>query len=118
MKFSGKVMKNSGRGKKIGFPTANMEAPKDLENGLFLGLANTKPALIFIGANETFDETDRRVEVYILDFDGDLYGQTIEIEVHKKIRDVIKFESKGALIEQMKKDESEARKYFSPSSQT
>ena len=112
MKFSGVVKKQSGRGKSLGFPTANIDAPATIEDGLYIGLTNKKPSLIFIGANETFGETDRRAEIYLLDFAGDLYDQQIEVETLKKIREVIRFDSKEALVEQMKKDEKEARTYF------
>ena len=112
MKFSGIVKKYLGRGKELGFPTANLEAPKNLPDGLYLGWANELRALIFIGPNKTFGETKRRAEVYILDFDQDLYGQKLEVETIKKIRDVIKFDSKEALIEQMKIDEEVARGFF------
>ncbi|OGE83535.1 MAG: hypothetical protein A3B10_03435 [Candidatus Doudnabacteria bacterium RIFCSPLOWO2_01_FULL_44_21] len=112
MKFSGIVKKYSGRGKKLGFPTANIEAPKSLEDGLYVGWTDGKPSLIFVGVNETFNETDRRAEVYILDFDQDLYEKQIQVEILKKIREVRKFDSKGALIEQMKQDEEVAREFF------
>jgi riboflavin kinase/FMN adenylyltransferase len=112
MKFKGIVKRYSGRGRQLGFPTANIQAPKDLSDGLYVGLANDKPSLIFIGANQTFGETDRRAEIYILDFNDDLYDKLIEIETLKKLRDVIKFETKEELITQMKKDEEDARLYF------
>lgn len=112
MKFSGIVKKHLGRGKKLGFPTANIEASEGFEDGIYFGLAIKKPALIFIGASETFDEHERKAEIYILDFAGDLYDQKIEIEIIKKLRENKKFDSQEALIEQMKKDESEARAFF------
>lgn len=117
MKFSGIVKKHLGRGKKLGFPTANIEAPKNVEDGLYIGFCHSvpndrKPALIFIGASETFNEHDRKAEVYILDFEGDLYGQKIEVEVLKKLRENQKFDSQEALIEQMKEDEVAAREFF------
>jgi riboflavin kinase/FMN adenylyltransferase len=112
MKFSGVVKKNLGRGTELGFPTANMDAPKEIDEGIYVGQANEKPALIFIGAAETFDETDRKAEVYILDFSGDLYGQILEIELLKKIRGNQKFDSKEELIAQMMQDEKQAREFF------
>lgn len=70
------------------------------------------PALVFIGAAETFGEKDRKAEIYILDFDEDIYGQEVEVEIIKKIRENQKFDSKEALVEQMKEDERLAREYF------
>jgi riboflavin kinase / FMN adenylyltransferase len=112
MRFSGFVKTGKGRGKRLGFPTANMEPPKDLKDGLYIGLANSKPALIFVGVAETFDEHERRAEVYILDFDGHLYNQSLEVEIIKKIRDNRRFPTHGALVEQMKEDERVAREFF------
>ncbi len=116
MKITGMVKKHLGRGKELGFPTANLDAPKDLEDGLYLAWtlvgSDKLPSLLFIGANETFGEREKVAEVYILDFSGDLYGKQIETETIKKIRDVIKFDTKELLIEQMQKDEAIARAFF------
>jgi riboflavin kinase/FMN adenylyltransferase len=112
MKFSGVVKKGSSRGKSLGFPTANLDAPDDIPNGLYVGFVNKFPALIFVGANITFDETDRRIEIYLLDFDLDIYGHEVEGEILKKLRNPIKFESGEKLTEQMKKDREVARDFF------
>jgi riboflavin kinase/FMN adenylyltransferase len=128
MKISGVVKKGAGRGKLLGFPTANIDLPKNLEieDGLYVGFVQSgnpphptlfspgegRQALIFVGANETFRESDKKAEVYILDFNQDIYGVEIEVELLKKIRGVIKFDSEEKLIEQMKDDEKQARKYF------
>ncbi len=138
MKFRGKVMKHLGRGKQLGFPTANLDVATDAEEGVYVGLVThienglpplfkrklwprkeimpaqkALPALIFIGGAKTFGETDRKVEVYILDFTYDVYGKELEVELIKKIRDNEKFESQEDLIEQMKQDELVARQFFS-----
>jgi riboflavin kinase/FMN adenylyltransferase len=116
MKFSGIVKKNLGRGRQLGFPTANIEAPKELEDGIYVGVTycNTLVynSIIFVGAAETFGEADRKAEVYILDFEEDLYDQKIEVETQKKIRDNKKFASEQELIDQMKHDEKVAREFF------
>ena len=114
--FSGKVQRNLGRGRELGYPTANISIPLDLPDGLFVGYITVKgrrlPSLIFIGTNVTFGETDKKAEVYILDFNEDIYDEQVEVEVLKKLRDSVKFESAEKLIEQMKQDELEARKFF------
>ena len=114
--IAGFVRKHKGRGKKLGFPTANIEIPLDLPEGLFLGYAKTKdqklPALIFIGPPLTFNEIDKKAEIYILNYDKELYDQFIEAEIVEKLRDNIKFASKEDLIKQMEKDEIQAKKYF------
>lgn len=121
MKFSGVVKKNLGRGRKLGFPTANIDAPEDIEDGLYTGLVHIhtvvydgKPrqSIVFIGAAETFGDKQRKAEIFILDFDENLYGLEISVEVLKKIRENKKFESQEALIEQMRHDEQVARNFF------
>ena len=62
-----------------------------------------------IGIRPTFDKGQRLVEVYVLDFDGDLYDQVIEVQFVKRLRAETKFESVNALVEQMKRDVAEAR---------
>ena len=115
MKFSGIVKKDQGRGKQLGFPTANLDLPQDVADGIYVGLANNHQALIFIGANITFGESARHAEAYLLDFSGELYGQQIEVELLKKLRENKKFDSQEALIEQMKIDERIAREFFAGS---
>jgi|SRR3989338_4166198 len=114
--FGGSVKKYKGRGKKLGFPTANIEIPVDLPEGIFVGYTkhNKKkyPSLVFIGAPLTFKEIDKKAEVYILDFSDEIYDEFLEVEVLKKLRDNKKFDSKEALVEQMKKDEEQARNFF------
>lgn len=115
-KFSGTVKKHLGRGKKLGFPTANIEAPKEIEDGIYAAKVhfNTRLycSIVFVGRAETFGETRRNAEAYILDFSGSLYGQEIEITLIKKLRENKKFESEQALVEQMHADEQVAREFF------
>lgn len=114
--FSGIVQRNLGRGRELGYPTANVMIPLDLPDGLFLGYTHLDtrilPSLVFIGPNVTFNETDKKAEVFILDFNEDIYGHKIKVEVVKKLRDGVKFTTVEALIAQMKQDELEARKFF------
>ncbi|CAN5229099.1 hypothetical protein BH09PAT2_BH09PAT2_09180 [soil metagenome] len=112
----GRVEKNLGRGRKLGYPTANFPIAADAPEGIFVGYTTVKdrrlPSLIFVGPAITFGETDKKAEIYILDFDEDIYDQIIEVDVVKKLRDNIKFASAEELTEQMKQDEVEARKFF------
>lgn len=112
LNFSGIVRKNTGRGKELGFPTANLEAPIGINEGIYIARANNMPALVFIGNAKTFYEHKRQAEAYLLDFSGDLYGQRLEIELLKRIRGNEKFASAEDLVARMKEDELEARKYF------
>lgn len=114
MKVSGVVRKHKGRGRKLGFPTANIEIGKGSSDGIYVAAVGPMqlPAVVFVGAAKTFGEKKRWMEVYILDFDEDIYGQKIEVELIKKIRENEKFDSEAELISQMKEDMKKARKYF------
>lgn len=115
--FSGKIKQNIGRGKQLGFPTANMSIPDDFDEGIFIGEAlynkGVYPALVFVGSPITYNEYDKKAEVYLLDFDEDLYGMDLEIHVLKKLRENMKFKSEEELVAQMQEDERQAREYFS-----
>ena len=135
--ISGKVIKHLGRGKQLGYPTANLDAETDLDEGIYLGLVkkieggtlpplflrkllphvgifqNTGlPSLVFIGNAKTFNEAKKLAEVHILDFNQEIYGCDLEVEIIKKVRNNQKFETQEALIEQMKNDELVARQFF------
>lgn len=123
-------MPNKRNGTKFGYPTANIDLEDKSINGLFVGytkLLTTKdakvvnafggnklPSIIFIGAAETVNENEHRLESHILDFPLiDLYGSELEVTILDKLRDNAKFESVEKLIEQMKRDEQNARQWFS-----
>ena len=113
----GIVQKHKGNGRKFGYPTANIPVTPEHEEGVFTGwtyLEGKKlPSIVFIGAAETLGETNKRLESYILDFpDRDLYGEKIEVEILKKLRENKKFPSVANLITQMKRDEKDARLIF------
>jgi riboflavin kinase/FMN adenylyltransferase len=107
----GRVVEGENRGSKMGYPTANVElqynyiVPKTgvyktsilLGNKEYLGLTN-------IGYNPTFNEKKLKIENHILDFNEDIYGQTIEVKFIDFIRDDIKFNTVKELIEQIEKD--------------
>ena len=117
MKFTGIVKKHIGRGKTLGFPTANIEPPAELEDGIYTAWTKIEngpklASLVFIGSNPTFNESFRRAEVYILDFEQDIYDKQIEVEALKKIREVERFDSPDALIAQMKQDQAMAKEFF------
>ncbi|MBP9691634.1 riboflavin kinase [Candidatus Woesebacteria bacterium] len=115
--FTGKVFRHLGRGKKLGYPTANIHVSEDTPEGIFVGFATVQerkyPALVFVGRPLTFNELDKKAEVYVLDFDQDIYEAEVHVAAVKKLRENIKFESKEDLIAQMEQDERDAREYFS-----
>jgi riboflavin kinase/FMN adenylyltransferase len=115
-RFWGKIRKHNQRGRKLGFPTANMNLSKNIPEGIYISKTRLKgkkfPSLTFIGKTKTFNEKKFHSETYILDFNKNIYHKWISVELLKKIRNNKKFSSAKELISQMKKDESVARKYF------
>ncbi len=118
--LSGPVIKGEGRGKKIGFPTANLQLDTDIivpMRGVYITRTTIKGmtynSLTNIGKNPTFNDQDViHVETFILDFDQDIYGESLSISFLEKIRDEKKFESVNGLIEQLNHDVEKAKKYF------
>lgn len=114
----GKVVKGFGRGAKLGFQTANILPedpdkiiPKDGVYAVGVVIDNTlkKGGMINIGANPTFDNTERSIEVNIFDFNDNIYDRTLEIDFYERIRDEVKFDSAEALAEQIKNDRVAAK---------
>lgn len=116
MKFWGKVRTHNQRGKKLGFPTANVNLSKNIPEGIYVSRTKIDEtyysSLTFIGVAKTFDEKKFQAETYILDFSSNLYDKWITVELLKKIRENKKFKSAKELVEQMKKDEKKARDFF------
>lgn len=117
---SGTVTKGDQRGREIGFPTANLAGIELVlpGHGVYAGYLATAteryPAAIHIGPNPTFESHgDSKVEVHALDYDGDLYGQTVQIEFLHHVRGIEKFESPEALVAQVHKDIAEIRRLLS-----
>src|SRR5262249_38228947 len=107
-RLSGTVGVGAQRGRTIGFPTANLEQVETLlpadgvyavrvsaSNRRFVGAAH-------IGPNATFGEARRQLEVHLLDFAGDLYGQTLAVEFVGRVRESKKFATVDDLVEQMR----------------
>ncbi|QNN22974.1 riboflavin biosynthesis protein RibF [Planctomycetales bacterium ZRK34] len=114
----GRVIQGEQRGRTIGFPTANLDLgdrqlPAD---GVYGGIAhiNAKPyaAAISVGDKPTFRGSVRTFEVYILDFEGDLYHQTIDVDILRWIRDQAAFTGVDALVQQMDRDVQRIRTLY------
>lgn len=105
MKFWGKVKKGQGRGKNLGFPTANINLHKKIPEGVYLSQTKIKHklynSLTFIGVAKTFNEKKYQAESFLLSFKGNLYGKFISIKLLKKIRGNQKFKTVKALVDQM-----------------
>lgn len=112
--FTGQVAAGDGRGRELGFPTANLEpAEGQLAPGfgVYAAVANDRwPAAVNVGQRPTFERAGRPVvEAYLLDFDNDLYGGELRLVFIRRLRDELKFESVDELIEQMHEDVEETR---------
>ena len=112
----GKVVVGDGRGKTLGFPTANLDFSEDRlapGNGVYATWAcvgdDRYMAATNVGVRPTFGENERTVEAFLLDFDGDLYGKDITLEFVGRLRDELRFESAEALVTQMHVDVEQAR---------
>lgn len=112
--LNGHVIKGAQLGRTISFPTANIEYPKDIVQipfGVYGGKYNNHPAVINWGVKPTVNNSPKPVvEVHIIGFEGDLYGQDIEFEILKKLRDEKKFENLEELKTQIEKDVEECLK--------
>jgi len=114
----GEVTHGDERGRELGFPTANLVPDEALAcpgHGVYACLANTpsitdRPAAVSIGVRPTF-QTGRGelIEAYLLDFDGDLYGQTLCLEFLTRLRGERRFDTPEALVEQMHLDVAQTR---------
>src|SRR6185436_6513877 len=112
----GMVTHGAGRGAKLGFPTANLEAIDTLlpAQGVYsaqaLTTAGNWPAAVNIGPNPTFGEQALKVEVHLIGFSGSLYGQPLEIEFLSRLRSIRPFESIATLKTQLHHDIAAAQK--------
>ncbi len=97
----GIVVRGDGRGRELGFPTANLDVPEGLlvpPDGVYAGWTRDRRAAISIGTNPHFDGVERRVEAHLLDFDGDLYGDRLIVELWSPIREQRRFDSLDELV--------------------
>jgi riboflavin kinase/FMN adenylyltransferase len=115
-RIRGEVVHGAGRGAKLGYPTANLHGIRTLlpAEGIYAGLAwaegRSWPAAISLGPNPTFGEGSLKVEVHLLDYAGDLYGQVIEVDFLAHLRDILRFASVEELLIQMDRDMTATRR--------
>ena len=108
----GTVVAGDARGGTLGYPTANLAVPAELivpAYGIYAGEANGHRAAVSIGVNPHYGGEERRVEAFLLDFDGDLYGQRLVIELWRWLREERAFESEEELVAQIGRDVEAAR---------
>jgi riboflavin kinase/FMN adenylyltransferase len=105
--LDGTVVAGDQRGGTLGYPTANLRLEPDLAcpgYGIYAGFGLGHRAAISIGTNPHYGGTERRIEPYLLDFDGDLYGRRLLVEMWERLRDEAVFDSEAALVEQIARD--------------
>jgi len=110
-RLHGRVMAGARRGVELGFPTANLDiSPQQAlpAEGVYVSRAQiddqAHPAMTNIGQRPTFGENQRVVEVYLLDYHGDLYGQELAIDIIERLRDEKKFDTPEQLKKQIAED--------------
>lgn len=114
------VVQGDGRGRTIGFPTANLDPqhPRKIvpRNGVYAvragepGGREAWGGMMNIGVRPTFGGEERRLEVHLFDFDGDLYGKALRVEFVERIREERRFDGVAALLEQLSEDQSRCRR--------
>jgi riboflavin kinase / FMN adenylyltransferase len=116
--LSGEVTRGDARGRELGFPTANIVPEEALAcpgHGVYACLADGRPAAVSIGVRPTFGTgRGELIEVFVLDFDGDLYGSQLRLEFLERLRGERRFGSPEALIEQMHRDVALTREIAQP----
>ena len=118
----GAVIPGAGRGRGLGFPTANLRTPEGIllpGRGVYAGRVwhdgEAWPAAVNIGTNPTFGHEPLHLEAHLLGFDGALTGQILTVEFWARLRDEIRFDSSASLVRQIAEDVQRTRKVVAAS---
>jgi riboflavin kinase/FMN adenylyltransferase len=112
VEVEGTVVTGDARGGTLGFPTANLDVRPELlvpANGIYAGAALDHRAAVSIGTNPHYGGSERRVEAFLLDFAGDLYGERLIVELWSRLREEQAFESEDELVAQIARDVERTR---------
>jgi len=119
-RVEGIVVRGDQRGRQLGFPTANLltarftAVPADGVYAAWLVRGSQRlPAAVSIGTNPTFSGQDRRVEAYVLDFDGDLYGERLALDFVARLRPTLRFDDVAGLVTAIEADVARTREVLS-----
>jgi len=120
-RLTGTIVSGKGLGRKMNFPTVNLSIVEDYKliplRGVYVVRTMVGDKQVFgmmnIGYRPTVGGQGQTIEIHLLDFDGDLYGSKMQIEILSRLRDERKFESMHELGSQLKKDETNTRNYLS-----
>lgn len=108
----GIVVGGDRRGGTLGFPTANLRVEPTLlvpAYGIYAGAVDDRRAAVSIGVNPHYGGTERRIEAYLLDWEGDLYGDRLVVELWRRLRDERAFANEAELIAQIARDVEDTR---------
>lgn len=119
-RLEGIVVRGDGRGRELGYPTANLSLPRYAAvpaDGIYACWfirsgpdgETRRQAAVSVGTNPTFSGRERRVEAFVLDTDEDLYGQRVSLDFVRRLRDMEKFDSADALVDQVHEDVRQTR---------
>lgn len=117
LEMDGTVVSGDHRGGTLGFPTANLRVDPEMlvpEFGIYAGAVGDRRAAISIGVNPHYGGTERRIEAYLLDWTGDLYGDRLVVELWRRLREERAFASEADLVEQIARDVDETRSAVRP----
>jgi riboflavin kinase/FMN adenylyltransferase len=115
--IAGTVVAGDARGGTLGFPTANLRPEPGVlipGYGIYAGAADGRRAAISIGTNPHYGGDERRIEAFLLDFAGDLYGKRLALELWQRLRDEQAFESEAELVAQIARDVEATRQAQRP----
>ncbi len=118
-RLRGRVVRGAGRGNRLGFPTANLEGIETLlpGEGIYAGAVQLDDGphavALSLGPNPTFHEQALKVEAHVLDFAGDLYERSLEVDFLARLRDIKQFPAAAELVRQMTEDVESAGRIFS-----
>jgi len=113
--LQGVVVEGHGRGRGLNFPTINVGAHEQMlpGDGVYAGwadlLGTRHPAAISVGTKPTFGENERAVEAFLLDAEGDYYGEDVRLRFFRRLRDQVRFDGEKALRTQIEKDVARVR---------
>jgi riboflavin kinase/FMN adenylyltransferase len=111
-RIEGVVVRGDQRGRELGFPTANLYVNPNVAvpaDGVYAGLLDGMAAAVSVGTNPTFSGPDRRIEAFVLDFDGDLYGKRVALDFVARLREQRTYAGIAPLVAQIEEDVAQTR---------
>lgn len=117
LELDGTVVPGDQRGGTLGFPTANLRVDPELlvpPFGIYAGAVGDRRAAVSIGVNPHYGGSERRIEAYLLDWEGDLYGDRLVLELWQRLRDERAFASEAELVDQIARDVEATRAALRP----